>query len=438
MKKIFSYKTEEAQNPYIGISSFQHFRGESLYSDMVVDIDGDLTETEHVECYPVPDYVPENGREEGYYPDTSIVYIRILWKEFEPAFGVYNYAFIEDIIKKAESHHQTLIFRLMAHSTRAMDDVPDWLRKMIPCPERPEGKREKASPTDPKFLEYFTRAIRAFADRFDACDTLDMIDISLPGAWGEGYALEKYPQEDLEKLVDTYIECFKHTQLMAQIFRPDLLIRLNKRTSVGWRGDGLGSPKHIADIYPPAIEKVPDLWKKAPVSFESYWWLCEWKRQGWDIDQIIKKTLEWHISSFNPKSLPIPWEWKDKIDGWIQKMGYHYGPKTISFPNACSLGETLEVDIVMENYGVAPIYKDIPFMVRLRKNNKIYATKADTDVRTWLPGEIHFSVQLPAVSEAGTYILEIGFDKDKYPTIYLCTDAERNGKYYKVGEVTIQ
>ena len=83
----FKYKREAKQNPYIGFVSFQHFRNDELYSDLIVKPENNMTETEHVECYPVPDYVEEKGRAQGYYPDSSVVYIRILWKEFEPIEG---------------------------------------------------------------------------------------------------------------------------------------------------------------------------------------------------------------------------------------------------------------------------------------------------------------------------------------------------------------
>ena len=57
-------------------------------------------------------------------------------------------------------------------------------------------------------------------------------------------------------------------------------------------------------------------WMIAPVSFESYWWISEWYRQGWDIDGIIEKTLSWHVSTFNTKSFPIQYELKEKIEYW--------------------------------------------------------------------------------------------------------------------------
>ena len=119
---------------------------------MIVRPENKMRETENLEPYPVPDYVPQNGREEGYYPDSTVAYIRILWKEFEPIQGEYHYEVIEDILKKADECGQTVMFRLMPHSTRAEDDVPDWLRSIIDCPVRPEGARLKDSPKDPLSL----------------------------------------------------------------------------------------------------------------------------------------------------------------------------------------------------------------------------------------------------------------------------------------------
>ncbi len=437
--KTFGYKREEGQNPYTGFMSFQHFRGEKLYSDIVVLPENNYCETEAVECYPVPDDVPENGREEGYYPDTSIVYIRILWKEFEPERGVYNYKFIEDILDKARSHNQSLVFRLMAHSTRERDDVPDWLKKMIPCPARPDGMRVKDSPTAPEFLEFFSEAIRKFGERFDDDPVLDMVDISLPGSWGEGHNLHLYSQESLEKLVSTYTDVFKKTQLVGQVSRPDLLHSLNKITTVGWRGDGLGEPRHLQELYPPKIEKVKDLWKIAPVSFEAYWWLGEWQRKGWDIDNIIQKTLDWHISSFNAKSIPVPHDWADKVEYWISKMGYHFAIDSVKYPAAASKGDTAQLEINIDNCGVAPIYKEIPLKVKLKNETGEYVMETDVNIREWFPGkhENKTAVTIPADIAPGTYALEIGICNDLVPMLYFCTDAERDGSFYKVGEIRI-
>ena len=439
-KRNFGFQKEEGLNPNVGFMSFQHFNGEKLYSDIIVHPKNNFCETENVECYPVPDDVPENGREEGYHPDSSIVYIRVLWKEFEPRQGVYNYEFIENILKKAKEHNQLLLFRLMAHSTRARDDVPDWLKEIIPCPERPEGKRVKDSPTDPRFLQLFSQAIRKLGERFDDDPTFDGIDISLPGSWGEGHKLERYPDEDIRKLIDTYTDVFKKTQLIGQLARPEMIEYASKNLPVGWRGDGLGNPNHTENIYPPRIAEMKDRWKIAPVSFEAYWWLGEWKRQGWDIDVIIEKTLEWHISSFNAKSIPIPYEWQEKVEYWISKMGYHFMIKEFSFPQTANSGDELQMELIVDNIGVAPIYKQIPLVVRLKNEIGNYVVETDVNIKEWMPGETknQFSICLPSNIKRGSYEIEIGIFNENIPMIYFCTDAARDNAFYAVGSIEIE
>ncbi len=432
----FNYKKEAGLNPYIGFDSFQHFKGEALYSDVVVKPENGMCETENFECYPIGDDVPQNGREEGYYPDTSVAYIRILWKEFEPQRGVYNYDFIQQILDDAKAHGQTVVFRLMAHSTRWQDDVPEWLKELIPCPERPTGKRVKDSPTDPLFLELFSEAVRKIGERFDSNPTLDIIDISLPGSWGEGHKLENYSAESLRKLVDTYTSVFKHTNLVGQSFLPDLLAYASKEKPVGWRGDGFGEPEHMEKIYPSRIEKIKDLWKTAPVSFESYWWLGEWQRKGWDIDEIINQSLEWHLSSFNAKSAPIPYEWKDKIDAWVDKMGYHY--VIDSFASSEKAKGSAEFELSVDNVGVAPIYREATLSIKLSSGENEYVFDSGIDIRKWMPGKHTEKIEIALDDvKSGEYIVSIGLSNEVAPIMYFCSDAPFDGAFYEVGKLSV-
>ncbi len=425
MKKSFNYQRERAQNPHTGIVSFNHFNGEKLYSDIIAQNTLATCETEDVECYPVPEGVPENGRNEGYYPDNTVAYIRCLWKDFEPKRGEYDYQFIQNIIDECKAHKQVLMFRLMPHSTCERDDVPDWLKEIIDCPKRPKGMREKASPKDKRFLEYFSQAIEKLGERFDKEPTFFMIDVCLTGAWGEGYELDKYDDEDVLKLIDTYVRVFPNTFLCGRFVRPNFLKYVAEKRPIGWRADGVGSPKHMDEIFPQRFPLIPqDLWKTSPVSAEAYWWIGEWFRKDWDIDKIINATLSWHVSTFNPKSLPIPFEWKDKIDDWNAKMGYHYDIKSVKFNQTVKLNGKLKVKLLVENCGVAPIYHKIPLNVKIKNAEfeKIFVT--DVDIRTWLPAvnKEKLSISLEGVP-AGSYQVQIGIGGMDYPTVYFATDA---------------
>lgn len=436
MIKTFNYKREEKINPNVGIMSFQHFNGEELYSDIIVKPENKMCETENVECYPVPDYVPQNGRAEGYYPDASVAYIRPLWKEFEPEQGVYNYDFIEDFLRRADEHGQTVCFRLIAHSTREEDDVPDWLKKLIPCPERPAGKRVKDSPTDHLFIELFCKAVRKIGERFDSDPRLAFVDISIPGAWGEGYKLELFGDEVIWEMTKAYIDAFPTTHLMGQQARPMLLHKAREYKKVGVRGDGYGEPHHINEFYPANIEKVKDVWKDSPVSFESYWWLGEWQRKGWDFDERIELSLKWHASTFNAKSIPIPFEWKEKTDEWNARMGYHYTIRSVEYPDVAS--EKLSVKLHMANIGVAPIYDKVALKLKLKNAENEYEFDTKEDLLKWLPGEYdnEYAIDLNGV-KAGKYSLQVGVIWEG-KTVYLATDAIRDGKYYELGNIEIK
>lgn len=264
-------------NPYIGFTSFQRFRGDNLYSDRIVDKTGRVgCETENYECYPVPAGVEENGAKQGYYPDTTVAYIRVLWKEFEPKQGEYNYAFIEGILQMAKACGQTVMFRLMPHSTCARDDVPAWLKEIMPCPERPDGMRVKDSPTDPRFLQLFGLAVQRLGERFDVNPVLDCVDVCLPGAWGEGYKLELYAEQDVKALMDVFISAFPNTKLLGQVASSMMIDYIGDMREIGIRGDGTGSPYHMNDYFPKVFANLKkEYWKNAPVSFESYWWISE-------------------------------------------------------------------------------------------------------------------------------------------------------------------
>lgn len=435
----FRYAPEIRQNPYTGFMSFQHFKGDPIYSDCIVKPENNMCETENYEPYPVPCGVEEKGYEEGYYPeDVPVAYIRFLWKEFEPEQGKYNYKFIQDILDKAIERDQVVIFRFMAHSTRWQDDVPEWLKSIVECPERPDGKRVKDSPTDPKFIELFLEAVKKFGEHFDGAKGFYAIDISLPGAWGEGHKLELFPDNILEVIVDVYTSVFKKTKLFGQVGRPELLRYANEKIMTGWRGDGFGDPLHIDSLYPPKIEKVKDMWKTVPVSFESYWWLGEWKRQGWDIDILIDRSLKWHLSSFNAKSLPVPFEWKDKVIEWNRKMGYHYEINSVSFPEEISAGDTAQFTVCIDNVGVAPMYNRIPLCLKLKGAETEYTFESDADLTKWLPGKHKGEITaiIPEGIQSGEYDIELGVCGNGLQA-YFCTDAEYDNGFYKVGKLSV-
>jgi len=437
MKKTYSYRKEKKQNPFVGLTSFQHFNNGELYSDLVVLPENNLTETEHVECYPIPDYVSQKGRAQGYYPDCSVAYFRVLWKEFEPEEEKYNYSLIEDLLKKARESSQSLMLRIMPHSTRESDDVPQWLKYRIPCPSRPAGKRVKDSPRDKMFLFYFGRAIRALGEAFDGDETLSMLDVSLPGAWGEGCDIAYFEKDELLDFAAIYTDVFKNTLLIGQIGAPWLVKALGKSGSVGWRADCIG-PDHTYKMMLPLTEELCEVWKSGHVSFESYWWLGEWERKGWDVDALLKRMLDWHVSTFNAKSLPIPNRWREKIDDFVSKMGYHFVIKQASVQDSVSAGSSLKLSLTVENRGVAPIYRKLPLYIKIKGESEALI-KTEVDITRWLPGEHEegIELQIPVDMAAGSYSILAGIGAGALPRVYFATDARQDENFAELFKISV-
>lgn len=440
MIKRFNEKKGVVYNPYIGFTSFQHFRGEALYSDCITGRSGIAScETENYECYPIPEGVEEKGREQGWYPDNTVAYIRILWKEFEPEQGKYNYDFIQGILDKAKAKGQTVMFRLMPHSTCERDDVPDWLKKIMPCPARPAGMRVKDSPTDPRYLKLFGAAVEKLGEKFDSDPTLDCVDVSIGGAWGEGS--QDFPIESMHALMDIYVKVFPNTKLVGQFVNDDLLNYIGAKRAIGWRADGTGSPRHMNEIFPASFKRLKkDFWKTGPISFESYWWISEWKRQGWDIDAIIAQTLEWHVSTFNTKSFPIPYEWKDKIEQWLIKMGYRFVLTELECADEFATDEDAKIIIKGKNAGVAPIYNRLPVTLRLTNGDENFDFATEVNVTDWLPGDFKETIQfrIPKRAKAGKYELSLAIGGGDNPVVTVANEGEHRNGYFVLGDITVK
>lgn len=423
-------------NPYKGFVSFNHFRNGTLFSDC------SMTDGWKKESYPLCAGLEENGLESGWHPDTEVAYIRTVWKNFEPEEGKYNFALIDGILAECEKHKQHLIFRLMPHTTHHTEDVPDWLKKQIDCPERPEGQRIKTSPSDPIFLRKFTKAIKVIGERYDSNPIFYAIDVSLFGAWGEGSGYETADKAAINDLLDTYAKYFKNTFVIGQICAPELILKQNKNgANFGWRADGAGNPYHMDIYFPERVENMSSVWKTAPVFFEAFWYMTEWKKQGWNIDFITEELQKWHISTFNNKSSTVPYEWKETVMRFADKCGYKFAVRHCAFPKEVCQGDDAEIRFYVENLGVSPIYVKHPLTLKLKTAGYEKIITTDIDIRNWLPGDTieRVGFKIPDDAPCGEYSLSLGLVGEfPHPTINFAFETKNDDGYYKLCDISVK
>ena len=182
-----------------------------------------------------------------------------------------------------------------------------------------------------------------------------------------------------------------------------------------------------------------EFWKTAPVSFESYWWISEWYRQGWDIDKIIDTMLDHHVTTFNNKSFPIQYEIKDKIERMLKRMGYRFVLRSAEYSEKMALGKKYTVALRVDNVGVAPMYNPLPVTLRMKKGEETIVFTSEAKVTEWLPGEnnAEFTVELPHDAEAGEWEMALAIGGGEKPFVTLANEIERDGAYHKIGKVSV-
>lgn len=438
-------------NPGIGFMTFQRFNGDRLNEGK-----------KWTEGFPIEYQEYRDSCENKNYPMTSIAYFRIYWRFIEPEKELYHWELIDKALETAASRNQTLMLRVAPHGMFAdQEDVPGWYRKIVGEKKEWADKRWLVNPEDPGYTEHFGGLIRALAARYDGHPGLESIDGALIGAWGEGEGSDLLSRKTGEALVDAYVDSFKETPVLMMLTDGDTNRYGLSKANVGYRADCLGDMRegwpyaadfkdfraggwsHMMDMYPRQIinSGMENVWMKAPVSFEVCWVVQHWLDMGWEIDYIIDQSLKWHISSFNPKSSPIPDVWRANAERWLKKMGYRLALRRFTYPEEVKPGDKLEFTTWWENTGVAPCYKKFRLALRLKndRGEKVLVTNAD--IRNWLPGDNVFdgSLDIPSGLPCGDYEIQTAII-DRYtnePKVKLAIEGLQPDGWYRLGNVKI-
>ncbi|MCE5273327.1 DUF4832 domain-containing protein [bacterium] len=455
-------------NPGIGFNTFQRFNGDTLnggdhwtegFPIQYQDFDGDLTN---------PDY-----------PNCSTAYFRVYWRFVETAPGVYDWPMFDKALRTAAERGQTLIVRIAPYGGGPDKDVPQWYRQMVGPEDNLSDGKWRCDPEDPRYLKYFGGLIRAFGQRYDGNPDLECIDVSTIGYWGEGSGSHLLKRQTWCDLVNCYLDNFKKTPLIFQPLNgdapdPSLLVRglpiaatwLDGRNNgegpqmrnVGWRMDCLGDMGfwrneqgdwcHMLDVYPEDIQRsgMLDAWKKAPITMEICGTFKTWlKHEKYDektVKYIFDQALKWHISTFNAKSSGVPPQWKPLVDDWLRRMGYRFVLRKFSWPATVRPQGKLAFQTWWENKGVAPCYRQFPLALRLRGNGRSEVLVCDTDIRSWLPGDIIYddAVCVPLGLPDGEYDLDIAIldPRTRTPKVRLAIAGRMEDGWYPIGKINVK
>ncbi|MGO8718550.1 MAG: DUF4832 domain-containing protein [Acidobacteriaceae bacterium] len=455
-------------NPGIGFMTFQRFNGDRLNAG-----------TKWTEGFPI-EYQPFQGTLKNKdFPMTSIAYFRVYWRFLEPGKGVYRWHLIDQALQTAHGRHQTLMLRVAPHGTDEKSDVPVWYRQetgekfhKIPGGWNATTGKWLINPENSAYAREFGGFIRVLGERYDGNPDLDLVDISILAAWGEGAGTNLLTDKTRRALVDSYMDSFHKTPLVTQLGdEKTVAYTLSKsyeaagndaaakrraaslgeqRPHVGWRADCLGDLGSFSktfnlmtDAYPEAILKLglENAWKTAPVTMEACGVMQDWKNRGWDLQSIIDQSIQWHMSSFNAKSSPVPVEWRAQVNDWLNRMGYRFVLRRFTYPATIDASRKLVFTSWWENKGDAPAYRRYPLALRLKSDKNSVVVVTDADVRTWMPGDNLYnnSAFVPRSLPDGDYTLEIALvdPTTRQPEIKLAIAGVEPDGWYPLGAIKL-
>lgn len=393
---------------------------------------------------------------ESEYPKGKVAYLRWTWADLEPTEGAYAFAMIDQTIASAAVAGEHLAFRVM---TSYANSTPQWLLdKGVASVATDDGRFPDYN--DATFLEHHQKLVHALAQRYAGKPEIDHVDVGTVGCWGEwntaccsaslATCQAYFPTEANQKaIIDLYVQEFVGTPLVMLVGGP-LAYAVGKGT--GWRGDCFGDYgmfgagwNHMVDLYgPTAADPVTGVaWKTAPVQFEACGVMQDWFDKGFDIDLILAKGLEWHMSVFNGKSSAVPATWRPKVDEWLKKVGYRLVLRSLSHPAAVKVGGALALGSSWSNRGVAPVYHPWPMAWRLRAADGTAAAQAKgvADLRTWLPGDwdVADSLAVPGSLAPGTYAIDVAVlaEDGSEPFVGLAIEGRRDDGWYSISSVEV-
>ena len=161
-----------------------------------------------------------------------------------------------------------------------------------------------------------------------------------------------------------------------------------------------------------------------------------------DVKYIFEQGLKWHMSTFNAKSSAVPEEWRPLVNDWLKKMGYRYVLRKLTFPDRVKPHGRIAFTTWWENKGVAPIYKDYKFAIRLRNSDVTQVLVTDANLLTWMPGDIIYDDQvfLPHDIPEGNYELEIAIVSPHtfQPAVKLAISGINEQGWYPMGGILVQ
>jgi len=351
----------------------------------------------------------------------TLVYVDLTWREIEPREGVYDFDTFENQQQLARwrEERKRVVFRFVADvpGNDTHLDIPDWLYEKINGSgvyyDNEYGKGFSPDYSNPIFVEYHNRIIKALGDKYGKDGFFAYIELGSLGHWGEWHThpgSTPLPSEDIRNLfVLQYVEAFPGTHLLMR--RPFSIAQkldlglyndmtadfTETSTWLDWiENGGEYLPQEVHGLSP-----MPNGWQKAPIGGEQAPPLSDEEVYEVNLGQTLQLIKESHTTFIGPEG-PYNVERGGSLQNGINQIlaviGYRIYLDYVLMPRWVNFGSDIQIKITFSNSGIAPIYYNWPTKAYVfnNKGNPVVSQNIDLDLRKILPGELYnVSFDLP-------------------------------------------
>lgn len=399
----------------------------------------------------------ENYRQDPY---VSFAYVPVYWDELEPRQGEYDFAALEERchFEQWRADGVRLILRLVPDTPTQEPhmDIPQWLYDAMGGAgtwyHGDYGEGFSPDYENQVFRQAHRALIAALAQRYADDPQVAFIELGSLGHWGEWHVdtdagIAPFPtQEITDAYVQDYLDVFSPHQLLLR--RP---YKIGRDYKLGLYNDSFGLPDShqewlswIAEGYQSDqngewLAAMPDFWLSAPSGGE----FSPRQEDSWYFSSAQFPTtlslLEQSHTTFLGPNAPAYGELsgteEENLRTLLAEMGYTL---RVSY---CEIwrtvfSSTLQIELVWENTGLAPLYADWPIALELRDNSGeiVWSGRANASFSQWGPGRHRVRLSLPGTETLpkGSYSLWVGIvdPLTESPGVALQMETDQDGALY--------
>ncbi len=346
----------------------------------------------------LPDWIP-----------STVCYQRFSWRELEPARGKIDEVLLRRFLQQTKAAGQKGALRVMCCSSTPGEPYhPTWLveagGKVVATRYGWSRKLEVPDLDDRTTLAAHLDFIKRLGAILDGDKDLDHVDIGSVGWWGEWHMSDASnasmpTPKNQKRIVDAYLTAFSNTPLLMLVNGGEMLAYATSK-GAGWRADSLGDMgtfwkkwSHMRVAYPQWLTdaKVLDVWRQAPVAFETGGDMRVWAVARFDFRYIFDYALALHASQINNKSASLPKSQKTRqeIRRFLRRLGYRFELIELRHPKQMAPGKMLTLHMRWRNTGSAPCYRRYHLAYRLTdRGGKSRVISSAITVERWMPGSV--------------------------------------------------